>query len=337
MESEVMPPVTIRALAQHDLDAVVAIDAALEGRARRAYFQRRLQSAIQQPELHVQLAATDSNGLGGYILARRTMGEFGRPLPGLRLEVIGVRPDRRGHGVGKLLMNALLAHAHKHGVAELRTAAAWNDHRMLIWLEAMGFALAPNQVVECAVADGYQAERGDALDLPEGVGTSREIDYGAPEGNDFDRVATLQFDVRAMAPADLLQIVRIDRELTGRDRTAYIAGKLGEAMNDSTLRVSLTARRDGAIVGYLMARADLGDFGRTEPVAVLDTIGVDPAYEHHGVGHALMSQLFANLDALHVDRVETVVEPTTQLALLGFLYGTGFKPSQRLAFMRGVT
>ena len=36
MESEVMPQVTIRALAQHDLDAVVAIDAALEGRSRRA-------------------------------------------------------------------------------------------------------------------------------------------------------------------------------------------------------------------------------------------------------------------------------------------------------------
>ena len=69
---------------------------------------------------------------------------------------------------------------------------------------------------------------------------------------------------------------------------------------------------------------------------MLDTIGVDPAYEHQGVGHALMSQLFANLGALHVDRVETVVEPTTQLALLGFLYGTGFKPSQRLAFLRSV-
>ena len=67
-----------------------------------------------------------------------------------------------------------------------------------------------------------------------------------------------------------------------------------------------------------MARADLGDFGRTEPVAVLDTIGVDPAYEHRGIGHALVSQLFANLEALQIDRVETVVAPT-DLALLGFL------------------
>ena len=38
----------IRALQAADLDAVVAIDAALSGRLRRSYFQRRLQAAIDQ-------------------------------------------------------------------------------------------------------------------------------------------------------------------------------------------------------------------------------------------------------------------------------------------------
>lgn len=80
-----------------------------------------------------------------------------------------------------------------------------------------------------------------------------------------------------------------------------------------------------------MARADLGDFGRTEPAAVIDTIGVDPEYAHRGVGRALLSQLFANLGALRVERVETVTAPRDQ-ALLGFLFDAGFKPSQRLAF-----
>ena len=82
-----------------------------------------------------------------------------------------------------------------------------------------------------------------------------------------------------------------------------------------------------------MARADLGDFGRTEPVAVMDTIGVDPGYAHRGVGHALVSQLFANLGALRIERVETVVAPR-DFGLLGFLYDVGFAPSQRLPFVR---
>ena len=323
----------VRALTAQDLDAVVAIDAAAEGRTRRAYFQRRLNAALAQPALHVQLAAVDGAGLAGYILARRTSGEFGRPMPSLRLEVVGVRDDRRGQGVGRQLLEAMAHYAARHGVAELRTTAPWTDRRMLPWLQAMGFLLAPDQVVECAVGDGYQAERGDALDLPADESRGREIDYGAPEANDFERVGKVLADVRAMRPDDLPQICRIDRQITGRDRHDYIAEKLGEAMDDSAIRVSLTARLDDAIVGFLMARADLGDFGRTEPVAVLDTLGVDPDYAQRGVGHALLSQLFANLGALQVGRVETVLAPG-DLPLRGFLFGTGFKPSQRLALVR---
>ena len=48
-----------------------------------------------------------------------------------------------------------------------------------------------------------------------------------------------------------------------------------------------------------------------------------------------MSQLFLNLAALRIDRVETVVAPR-DLALLGFLYDVGFEPSQRIAFVRAL-
>lgn len=328
-----MVTATVRALTPQDLEAVVAIDAVAQGRTRRAYLQRRLDAALAQPALHLQLAADDAAGLAGCLLARRTGGEFGRPVPGLRLEVVAVREDQRRHGIGRQLLDAMAQYAARHGIAELRTTAAWTDRRMLPWLQATGFALAPDQVIECAVADGWQAERGDALELRSDEGPGNEIDYGAPEANDFERAGKVLPDVREMLPEDLPPICRIDRQITGRDRRGYIAEKLGEAMHDSAIRVSLTARLDGAIVGFLMARADLGDFGRTEPVAVLDTLGVDPDYAQRGIGHALLSQLFANLGALQVDRVETVLAPGDQ-ALQGFFRGCGFKPSQRLAFVR---
>jgi ribosomal protein S18 acetylase RimI-like enzyme len=325
---------TIRALTSHDLDAVVAIDAAAEGRSRRAYFQRRLETVLRQPDQYVQLGAADAGGLAGYIMGRRSGGEFGRSQPALRIEAVGVREGRLGQGIGRRLMEALANWAGRNDLTELRTTAAWNDHAMIGWLDALGFEMAPNQILQCAVADGYQAERGDELDLPEGSpAAGREVDYGAPESNDFERVARVQSDVRAMQPADLAQIVRIDREITGLDRTNYIGAKLAEAMDKSGIRVSLTARLDGAIVGYVMARADLGDFGRAEPVAVLDTIGIDPAYRHRGVGLALLSQLFANLGALKIDRIETVVAPS-DFDLLGFLYRAGFKPMPRIALRK---
>jgi predicted N-acetyltransferase YhbS len=334
METIELQRVTIRLLAREDLDAVVAIDAAIEGRSRRAYLERRLAAALREPTLHAQFAAADSKGLAGFILARVLEGEFGRSVPGLRLEVIAVRADAKGHRVGASLFDALNDYARRHGLAEVLTLAAWNDHRMVRWIDEMGFVLAPNHVVDCAIAGGvYTPARDDRAAAPEGVGPAPEINYGGRAGNDFEHLARDDADVRAMEPSDLDDIVRIDRSITGRDRRDYMQHKLREAMHDSAIRVSLSARQDGTIVGFLMARVDLGDFGRTEPVAVIDTIGVDADYARRGVGHALLSQLFANLGALRIERVETVVAPH-DLALLGFLYGVGFAPSQRLPFVR---
>ena len=333
MSETLTTSLTIRALARSDLDAVVAIDAAIEGRSRRAYVERRLAAALREPKLHAQFAACSEDGVDGFILARVLEGEFGRTEPGLRLELVAVRADARGRGVGRRLFDALVQWAVRHGVGDLRTGASWRDAGMLRWLDAMGFELAPNLVLERAVGDELEvAEDPDAIILPEGRGPGHEIDFGASEGNDFERIGRDQADVRAMRPDDLREIVRIDRGITGRDRTAYISGRLDEAMDDSTIRVSLAAKVDGAIVGFLMARADLGDFGRLEPVAVIDTIGVDPGYGGRGIGHALVTQLFANLRALHIERAETVVG-ATDASLLGFFYSAGFTPSPRLSFV----
>ena len=337
MQALATRPDAVRALTPDDLAAVVAIDSALEGRSRRAYVLRRLAAARRDPALHAQFAAVDGQGLAGYLLARVLEGEFGHDARSLRIELLGVRPDSRGQDLGRQLFSALSLWGRRHAVSELRTQADWTDAALLHWLAGMGFALAPTCIVDCAVdAGAYRPERDDAIVPPTEPGPGPEIDFsGANAGNDFERLARDCADVRSMTPADLPDIVRIDRRITGRDRTRYLQAKLAEALDDSSLRVSLAARRDGVNVGYLMARADRGDFGRTEPVAVIDTLGVDPDFARHGVGRALLSQLFANLGALRVERVETVVA-ARDLALLGFLYGVGFAPSQRLAFVRQI-
>lgn len=297
----------LRRLAPGDLDAVVALDAPFAGRTRRAYFERRLGAALRQPELHLQFAAVSGQDFVGHALARVLEGEFGRTQPALRLEVIGVAPGAQRHGVGHALHAALEDEARKRSIGELRTAAAWRDHDMLRFLDFLGYTLAAGHVLECTV-------RGSAL-------------LANPEP------ARDTADVRTLSAKDLGDVVRIDHHITGRERRAYMQHALDEALRESGVRVSLAARVDGIMAGYLMARADLGDFGRTEPVAVIDTLGVAPEYAHHGVGHALLEQLLLNLDALRIERVETVVEARA-LELLGFFYGAGFAPAQRLAFVK---
>ncbi len=325
--------ITLRALAPTDLEAVVAIDARLAGRARRTpYFKRRLDAALADPKLHVQFAALRSGELVGYVLTRRLAGEFGYPEPALRLEVIGVEPDAHGHGIGDALLSAVENWASRHGVTALRTQAAWRHHTMLRFLDHSGFELGRNQVIDCAVHAGRLGDVPDDASAAPAQG-STETNYGTAAANDFEALARDLADVRTLAAADAEAIVKVDRARTGRDRSDYIARLVREALDDSAIRVSLTARVSGMVVGFIMAKTDLGDFGRTAPVAVIDTIGVNPEFAHAGIGSALLSQLFVNLHALHIERVETVVS-RENFDLLAFFYRAGFEPSSRLAFVK---
>ena len=228
MEAVALQSVTIRPLKREDLAAVVAIDAASEGMTRRAYFERRLVAALNEPKLHAQFAATDEKGLAGYILARVLTGEFGRVATALRLEVIGVRPDARGQRVGASLFDALSDHGSRHGISEVRTTAAWNDHRMLRWIDAMGFTLAPDHVVDCAVDGGeYKPQRDDPANMRTS-GTPLQRSIMAVEAATISNVshATAPMSAR-MEPGDLADIVRIDRSITGRDRRELYAAQAG--------------------------------------------------------------------------------------------------------------
>jgi ribosomal protein S18 acetylase RimI-like enzyme len=169
--------------------------------------------------------------------------------------------------------------------------------------------------------------------IPQRLADSAEPDYSDPYGDDFEALSRDRVPVRSMVAEDLPHIVRIDRAITGRDRGAYLAGKADEALTESGIRVSIIAEQDDRPVGFIMARLDFGEFGRTDPEAVIDTIGVDPGYTHHHVGGALLSQLFTNLAALNVEQVRTELE-WNNFGLLAFLEHCGFHPSQRVALSR---
>lgn len=134
--------------------------------------------------------------------------------------------------------------------------------------------------------------------------------------------------VRDLREDDLNAIVRIDREAIGRPRPEYYRGKLARVLHEGKLQTSLVAELDDHPVGFVLATLHCGEFGQTEPSAVIDSLGVDPAYRHKSVGEALMRQLEMNLRALGVARLETQVG-WTQRELLSFLANRGFLPAAR--------
>ncbi|HXY90805.1 MAG TPA: GNAT family N-acetyltransferase [Xanthobacteraceae bacterium] len=170
-----------------------------------------------------------------------------------------------------------------------------------------------------------------SLTIPQRIGDAAEINYGGPSGPDFAALARDRTPVRTMTDRDLAALIAIDRRITGGDRSAYFEQKLAEALHESDVRVSLVAEREGRPIGFIMARVDFGEFGRLEPTAVMDTIGVDPDYRGQGVGRALLSQLLINLATLRVERIRTEID-WRERELFTFLDICGFRPSQRLCF-----
>jgi predicted N-acetyltransferase YhbS len=222
------------------------------------------------------------------------------------LDAIGVDGQALHQGVATAVLEALERALAARRARELRTQVEWTEHGLAAFFAGAGFRLAPRLCLERTL------ER-----LPD------------------DETPGDELPVRSMTEQDLRAIVRLDRKVTGRDRSAYYARKIGEALRRSAVRMGLVAEREGRLTGFLMARVDFGEFGRPEPTAVLDTIAVDPDDTGQGIGRALLEQLLLNLSGLRAERVVTEAD-WREVPLLAFLARTGFTHSQRLAFTRAV-
>ncbi len=157
---------------------------------------------------------------------------------------------------------------------------------------------------------------------------AREANYGDALGDSPESLARTEFDIRSLRAEDMNDICRIDKRLTGLDRSDYLAQKMDEVINQSGIRVSLVAERDGFVVGFVMARMDYGEYGKTASFAVIDTIGIAPG--NAGAGSALLEQLFDNLGSLRLEAVRTIVA-WDDGEMIHFLSKAGFEPAPQLA------
>jgi predicted N-acetyltransferase YhbS len=310
-----MSEATVRALKSTDLDEVVEIDRQHVDRSRRGFFAKRLEAVLADPGTYIQVGAEADGSLVGYAMARLIDGEFGLSKTAI-LEAMAVDTSYDHHGVGEALLAGIDDVLKRKGLKTMQTNAAWTSHNLLRFFDHQGFKLAPRHVVECETSRAHFTTDDD-LDAS-GGSLARDRVY-----------------VRLMTTDDAKAVAAIDKGITGQDRSEYLQNALKEALDESAIRVSLVAETDGFVSGFVMARMDFGDFGQTEPFAVIDTIGVASDQGHQGIASALLSQLLMNLSGLQVDHVRTEIS-RENFDLLAFLYNHGFGPSDQLALERKV-
>ena len=142
-----------RTLDLGDLERVIAIDSAHTGRSRRRFFEKRFAAAAARPQDFVPIGIDRNGALRGFAIARIQRGEFGREQAVAVLDAVGVEPHSRERGVGRALINELIEALDRLGVHSLQSQTAWNNHDLVRFFAASGFALAPRLVLERSVAE----------------------------------------------------------------------------------------------------------------------------------------------------------------------------------------
>ncbi len=323
---------TTRPLTKSDFDRVVDIDAKITGRQRPGFFQKRLDAALAEPKHFIYLGCEYNGELQGFLMARLLEGEYGVNEPVAVLDVIDVDPALRGKGLGRALMQAFDTILEHKQIAETQSQADWRNQDILRFFSEAGFELAPRYILEREVS--YMSTNNEEESDPYTT-EENENDFSGPVSDQPGALSRNKISCRSLQSSDLDTLVRIDKKVTGLDRRSYYERKVKEALDESGIRVSLVAELDGAVVGFIMARVDYGEFDRTESIAVLDTIGVDPGFTHHHVGAALLVQLMGNLATLRLEKIRTEID-AGRFELSAFLMNNGFYPAQRLSFVHEV-
>jgi predicted N-acetyltransferase YhbS len=144
------------------------------------------------------------------------------------------------------------------------------------------------------------------------------------------------FKIRLMQSDDFAAVTRIDEKVLKAARPEYYSLKFEELVQSTDrLPTSLVAvAEDGTVVGFVMGELFIGEYGISQE-ATLDTIGVDPDYQHQGVGKQLLKEYMDHLKALGARKINTLVD-SNDSSLTHFFEANQFGPSKTLYLERSL-
>jgi ribosomal protein S18 acetylase RimI-like enzyme len=128
----------IRPVRREDLREIIALDAAVTGIEKRAYWNAVFRRYGVTGEAQRQfLVAEDGGRVAGFVIGEVRDWEFGSPPCGW-VFAIDVRPDARQRGIGARLLAAISAAFRRAGVTTVRTMLARDNTLILSFFRSQG-------------------------------------------------------------------------------------------------------------------------------------------------------------------------------------------------------
>jgi ribosomal protein S18 acetylase RimI-like enzyme len=143
--------------------------------------------------------------------------------------------------------------------------------------------------------------------------------------------------IRLMNADDFDAVVGIDAKVLNNSRAEYYELKFDKLFQSRDyLPTSLVAEEDnGKVVGFVMGELFMGEYGIFQETATLDTIGIDPDYQHRGIGKLLISEFLDHLGSLGVKKISTLVD-RDDTTLTNFFRANQFSPSNTINLERSL-
>ncbi len=144
-------------------------------------------------------------------------------------------------------------------------------------------------------------------------------------------------NIRLMKADDFDAAVGIDEKVLKASRPEYYELKFDKLFKTKDyVPVSLVAEtEDGTVVGFVMGELYMGEYGIFQEAATLDTIGVDPEYQHRGIGEQLINEFVDHLRKVGVEKINTLVN-WNDAKLIHFFSTNHFSPSKTINLERSL-
>jgi len=143
--------------------------------------------------------------------------------------------------------------------------------------------------------------------------------------------------IRLMKADDFDAVVAIDEKIIKASRPEYYEVKFEKLFESKDyLPASLVAEvEDGTVVGFVMGELYMGEYGIFQEEARLDTIGVDPDYQHKGIGEQLINEFMEHLRNVGVKIINTLVD-WNDSKMIHFFSANQFSPSKTINLERSL-